>query len=63
MQIDRTCNSAKRLLSKVEDADRVNAIRETLMDLKKLTADEREFRRLNDLIGRALEEARAGLHA
>jgi hypothetical protein len=63
MQVNRPKNSTNNLRSKVEAAGRVDTVREALVELKKLTAEEREFGRLHYLIGMALVEAEIGPNA
>ena len=57
MHANRRQNSSVTSLVDVQARDKVNAIRESLIELKKLTAEERELSTLGYLIEMALQEA------
>lgn len=59
MQINRRQNSSATSLVEAQARDKVRAIRESLIELKKLTGEERELKMLTYLIGMALQEASA----
>lgn len=59
MQTNRRQDSSVTSLVETQARDKVNAIRESLIELKKLTAGEGELKTLAYLIGMALQEASA----
>lgn len=59
METNRRQKSLLASLVEVQSSDKVKAIRESLVELKKVTAQEREFNTLTYLIGMALQEASA----